>query len=224
MEVKHVESDDLAQLEGVLLVKDPRVGILVLHAFQELAGPDAGVLISHLGHHDGVIGAEEGNDEFPVIVVGSLADQTGFESQNILIVRKEFLDIFFGRLGIEAEHVAETVNLGTVAIVRGDGVFVVQLAFSLHSEGLLLKTHVGAVPVAGERIAVIDEALTGVEADIAATDEIGRREELFLLEGHAGVVGVNGDLGELAATEEDGEGVFSIVLNDFFFDFNSIVC
>jgi hypothetical protein len=175
-------------------------------------------------YHDGVIGAEEGNDEFPVIVVGSLADQTGFESQNILIVRKEFLDIFFGGLGVKAEHIAETVYLGTVAIVRGNGVFVVQLTFSLHSEGLLLNTHVGAVPVAGERIAVIDEALTRVEADIAATNEVGRSEELFFLEGHAGVVGVNGYLGELAATEEEREGVFSIVLNDFFFDFNSIVC
>lgn len=99
----------------------------------------------------------------------------------------------------------------------------VRLRFALELERLLFKAHVAAVPVTGERVAVIDEAFARVQADVAATDEIGRSEELFFLEGHAGVVGVNGDFGKLASAEQEREWVFSIVLNDFFFDFDSIV-
>jgi len=71
----------------------------------------------------------------------------------------------------------------------------VGLLLGLESETLLLETHISAVPIASERVAVIDQTFSGVEIDITATDQIGRSKKLFLFEGHSGVVGVDRHFG-----------------------------
>lgn len=44
----HVQTDHVAQLEGLLVVVGAGVGVFVLHAFQELPGPDPGVFVGDL--------------------------------------------------------------------------------------------------------------------------------------------------------------------------------
>lgn len=100
----HVEHNHISELEGLLVVEHPGVGVLVLGSFQELSGPDARVLVGHLSHHDGVVSAEETDNELTVIVILGMTDQTGFETEDILIVGENFFDIFFGGLGVQAEH------------------------------------------------------------------------------------------------------------------------
>jgi hypothetical protein len=88
-----------------------------------------------------------------------LTEESGLESQNILIVGKEFLDVFFGRFRVKTKHVAQTVLFGAVAVVRRNGMFHGGLRFSLELKGLLLDVHVLAIPIARRRIAVIDETV-----------------------------------------------------------------
>lgn len=76
----------------------------MLISFEEFSCPDSGVLIGNLGYHNGVISAEEANDELSVIVVFNFTDKSGFESQDILVIRKDFLDIFFGGFGVKGEN------------------------------------------------------------------------------------------------------------------------
>lgn len=94
----------MSELESFLIVEHPSVGVLVLGSFQELSGPDTRVLVSHLSHHDSVVSAKETDNELTIIVILGMTDQTGFETEDILIVGENFFDIFFGRLGVQAEH------------------------------------------------------------------------------------------------------------------------
>lgn len=159
MEIEDIELDHIAQLEGSLVVELACGWIFVLHLFHELSCPYAGVLVSHLSHHDGVVGTEERNDEFTIVVICSLTEESGLESQNILIVGKEFLDVFFGRFRVKTKHVSQTVLFGAVAVVRRNGMFHGGLRFSLELKGLLLDVHVLAVPITRKSIAVIDETV-----------------------------------------------------------------
>lgn len=114
-----------------------------------------------------------------------------------MVVGEDFLDIFLGGFGIETEYRAQTILFRAVAVVGGDGVLVFLLFMLLQFKRLLFDAHVVSVPGLGQVVAVEDQALPGVEGHIAAHHEVGGGEELLLLQGHAGVVGVDGLFGQL---------------------------
>ena len=57
-------------------------------------------------YHNGIVSTEETNYEFPIIVVLRLRQESGFESQDILVLGKELLDIFFRGFGIQTKDIA----------------------------------------------------------------------------------------------------------------------
>jgi hypothetical protein len=73
------------------------------------------------------------------------------------------------------------------------------------------------VPLFSERIAVIEEALTGVNCYVLTADEVSWPVEFFLFKRHSWVVSEDGDLGELHSGEVKREDVLSVVyLANFF--------
>ena len=58
---------------------------------------------------------------------------------------------------------------------------------------------------------VVDQAVSGVDANLFATDEVTRLIEFLFLERHPWVVSEDGNLGQLHSGEEEREDIFSIV-------------
>lgn len=120
-----------------------------------------------------------------------MTDESGFETEDELVVGEDFLDVFFGGLGVEGKDASETVFFGTVAVVGGDHVLIFLGLVLLQLEGFLLDAHVLTVPLLGEVVAVVDQAVARVQGHITAHHQVGRAEELLLLQGHSRVMGVD---------------------------------
>jgi hypothetical protein len=73
------------------------------------------------------------------------------------------------------------------------------LLLLLELEWILLYSHIFYKPLFGEVVTVIDEALSRVKNYVTATDEVFRLKKIFLLQGHAGVVGVDWLFGQLTS-------------------------
>lgn len=92
---------------------------LVGPSFEELAIPEAGVLGGRLVDLQAVIVEVVGDDELAVAVLGLGAGEDGVEAQADLLV-DPLEEVLLGRLGDEAEDVAERVLLRADAVVRRD--------------------------------------------------------------------------------------------------------
>ena len=91
------------------------------------------------------------------------------------------------------------------------------------SNGSLCDAQVLCVPVLGEVVSVVDQALAAPNWDDRAAGQVGRRVVLDLTQVQAWVVGKNGGLGELLASKEHGEGVLTVVGLDDFLDLDCVV-
>ena len=87
----------------------------------------------------------------------------------------------------------------------------------------MVNSEVMLIPLFSKRIAVIEEALTGVNSYVLTADEVSWRVEFFLFKRHSWVVSKDGDLGELHSGEVKREDILSVVyLANFFYIAGSI--
>jgi len=93
----------------------------------------------------------------------------------------------------------------------------------LESNRDLGEAEVVSVPCFSVIIAVIDQAVTTEDSNLAATVEISRHVILFLAHAHTGTVSKNGSLSQLLLLQQLGEGCLTVVGSVDFFDFNCIV-
>ncbi len=101
-----------------------------------------------------------------------MTDESGFETEDELVVGEDFLDVFFGGLGVEGKDASETVFFGTVAVVGGDHVLIFLGLVLLQLEGFLLDAHVLTVPLLGEVVAVVDQAVARVQGHSCGRDTL----------------------------------------------------
>jgi len=75
----------------------------------------------------------------------------------------------------------------------------------------LCNTEFLLVPTFGEGIAVVDEAVSGVDTDFLATDEVLRFVEFFFFKRHSWVMSKDWDFGKLLSGKEKRENILSVV-------------
>lgn len=197
-----------------------QVVFLPLH---ELAAPDARVLVGVLVDLDGVVSAEEGDNELPLVLVPVLGYHPGLVPEDVLIVGKEFGHVLLRGLGLERVNAAETVLGGPVAIVGRDLVLDGPLLALLDSQRLEDDPEVLLVISFGEVVAIVDDAAPAKDVHFRSDAEVLRRVELLLYHIHSWVVRVNRLLRQLLLLQQQWKGVPARVLEPQLLHFHRVV-
>lgn len=79
---------------------------LPLHEFP---ANDSRVLVGFLINLNGIITAEEIYDEFPIVVVFDLGNESSFEPQYVLVLGEHLDDVFLWGFGLQGIHATQTV-------------------------------------------------------------------------------------------------------------------
>lgn len=220
----HVQLNDPTDLE----IRFDEVAVFaflaVLLPFEELAAPHARVLIGFLVDLDGVVSAEEIDDELAVVVVFCLGNEAGFESQDVLVLSEHLDNVLLRRLGLESVHAAQTVFQRTVTVVRWHVVNNLSAAELIDFDGSLGNAVNVLEELFREIIAVVDKTLSAEDIDRASNNEVLRSIELFLLKTHAWVVGVYGHLRQLLPSQQKRKRVPPGVLATLLLNFNTVIC
>ena len=195
------------------------VDVLVDAPVQELALDDARVLLSRLVDANSVVGEVEGDDESTVEVLGDACVEARRETEDLLVVVHRLKEVTLGLLGHQAVHLGLTVLLVTETVVgrllNGHG-----LSGPRELNGA--DGHVDAESATVELLRELINASDLVNAAICADSSIGRdlvaRQVVVADESLSWLVDVE-TVGELLASEEEGEGVTAVVrcvgLSDF---------
>ena len=79
------------------------------------------------------------------------------------------------------------------------------------------------VPLPGEGVHIVDQAITSIDGDPLTDQQIGWAVKFFLAERHAGAVGQDGGLGELLSLQEHRERGFTVILLIDFLNLNGTI-
>ena len=169
--------------------------VVVLLPLQELATPDARILVGILVHLDGIISAEEGNNELPVMLIFVLRNESGLEPHHVLIVGKDLGHVLLGGLWLQTVNTAQRVLRSAVPVewwhlmFDGFSLWLVDLcAGEVYAQFELV---VGL----GEIISINHSALSSEDVDDLPDREVSWGIIFFPLQTHAWVNSVDGLLG-----------------------------
>jgi len=223
LELESTEEASAANQEILLGVVGLSDGAEMLLALHEFTSDSSGVLVADFVNLDGVITAEEGDNELSGFIIRLSGDQLGVEAEDVHVLLEHLLHVNLGGLSSQMEDTVHGVFLGTVAGVRGDSlVDKVGTGFA-ESNGVLGHVQVASVPLLGEIIGVVNEAVTAVNGERHTALEVLRQVIFFSSERHSGAVSENGRLSESLSLEEHGEGVASTVLDSDLLDLKRVV-
>ena len=223
VELEATEESSPSDQEVFLRVVFARYGAAVLLALHELASNSATVLVAHFIDLDGVVSAEEGDDEFSGLIIGLGRDEFGVEAQDVHVLLEDLLHVALWGLGSERENAVHGVFLGSVSSVVRDSLVDEVGCGLLELHGDLVNAQVLGVPGLGEVVTGVDQAGAAVNDEFVSALEVGRRIVVFLTEGHAGAMGQNRRLCESLTLEEHGESVLSGVLLGDLLDLDRVV-
>jgi len=112
---------------------------------------------------------------------------------------------------VQTVHRSQGVFLSTITSVGRNLEDEFRSAFFFHGYRDLVDSEFFLVPGLGVGIAVVDEAVTGVDSDVFAADEVFWAVEFFLFKGHSWVVSKDGDLRKLHSVNIQRECILSTV-------------
>ena len=223
LEPLSIQNQDLTQLQVPLAVLNPGDRILVRSPLQVLPALNTRVSSSDQIHLNSVISAEEGHNELPIIILSVLAQHPSLESEDELVLVEHLVQVLWRSLPLEREAVLEGVSLGAVSVVRRDWVVEFLCGFLGQRDWLLGEAEFLSVVPLGELIAVEDQTVSVVDLDVLPAEEVLRGVVLLLLQGHSWVVSQEWLLWDLAASEEEREGVFARVLLSDLLHLDSVI-
>ena len=134
------------------------------------------------------------------------------------ILLEHFLHVGLWSLGVQGQDVGERVLGGAESIICWK-----RLVSDIWSrlgqlDWLLFHTHISSVPVLGEFVAVVDEALPSIHFDLLTAHQVGRAVVSFIFEAHSGAVGQDWLLCQSLFLKKHWECVLSRILRVDFLD------
>jgi len=172
----------LAENEVFLGVVSARGWVSLLLSLHESTTNSSRVLVTDLINLDGVVTAVERNDESSSLIIRLSANQLGLESEDVHILLEHLLHVDLWSFWLQGQDGTERVLWGTITIVRWNSLISDVWSTLGELERFLIDTHVVAVPLLGELIAVIDKSLSSVDDDFVTAEEVTWTIVLLILE------------------------------------------
>jgi len=195
----------------------------VLLALHELTTNASTVLIADFVHLDGVITAEERDDELTSLIIGLSANEFSIEAEDVHVLFEDFLHVDLRSLRVQGKHTVHRVLFSAVASVVWHSLVheVWCCFFELH--WVLGDAKVLDVPGLSEIVTVIDKAFASIQDELISAHEILRSIVVLVAERHAGADRENRRLSELLSLQKHREGVASTVLLSNLLYLNGVV-
>ena len=223
LEAESAQEDGAADEEVLLGVVGARDRVLVVATVHELATDAAAILVANLVDEDGVVTAEEGDDELTVLIIRLSRHELGVEAEDVHVLLEHLLHVSLGSLRSEVLNRGHGISLGTEALVVRDGLVLDGGRGSGESHRHLGNAKLLLVPVLGPGVTVVDIAVTAVDLDLLTALNVSRHVVLLLTERHARADGKDGCLGKLLALKKLGERSTARVLGVDLLNLNSVI-
>jgi hypothetical protein len=136
---------------------------------------------------------------------------------------EHLLHVELGGLGLESDNGSHGVLGGAEAGLSGNSLVEHIGGGLLKGNGVLLDAEVLLVPLLGEVVAIVQEAVAGPNVDGLTTSKVLRSVVSHFSHVHVGVVGQDGGLGELLAAQKHVEGDTAVIGLLDFLDLESLV-
>lgn len=213
-ELEATKGDDAAEEEVALLVVGASLRVDLLLALHEPSANSAGVLVTDFVDLDGVVTAVERDDEVTRLIIRLSADESGVEPQDMHVLLEHLLHVDLGSLRVQRIDRAQRVLSSAVTIVRRNLGLSNDWRRNGQLDRLLIEAHHGRVPALCEVVTVVDEAVTTVDMNLVAAEQVLRTIELLRLQVHARTVGQDRFLRQFLLLEQHRERVVTRVLSD----------
>lgn len=193
----------LLELVGILLA----LGVPVLRPSHDLAAQHSLVLLRHLIHLNGVVTAEEGQDEVPMYVILIGRNQLALKSEDYHIFVEHLDEVLLGGLGLEVLAGGHRVFVCTESAALGSGVLELDCHLLLQNDGIHSVVVVLLPPKVGEGITIDQEEVLGVDQDGLSETQVSGLLLLFSLEGGAWIMGADYLPRQFLSLEQEGVGI-----------------
>lgn len=219
-ELEANEADDTTNGEVLLFVVSSGDWVGLLLALHETSTNSTRILVANLINLDSVVTTVERDDELSSFIIRLGTNKRCLKSKDMHVLLEHLLHVDLGGLWLKGEDRAEGVLWSSESIVVWNWLICNGRSGLGELEWILHDTHHVLVPLLGEVVTVIDEALSSVDDNLVATEEVTWSVELLALEGHTWAVSENWLLGKLLFLEEHWEWESTRVLCVNLLDFN----
>lgn len=150
-------------------------------------------------------------------------DHPGLEAHDVLILGEVLPDVFLGGFGLKGEDRTKGVLFSPVAVVGRNRLVELFQFLLFENRSFLLDSEVVSIPFPSEIVTIVEETSSPVDHDLCAADQVRGRIEFLFLESHSGVVGHDGLLRQLLASQQERVGILAGVLVPNLLHLNSVV-